>query len=332
MKVFLTGATGFVGLNILTALLEHGHEVHLYARASSNRQHIEQFNATIHEGELDDLPRLKSVMSGMDAVIHTAGNTSCFAREYDALYQANVVGTKNIVDAALASGIKRLVYTSTTSTIGASDDRQVRADENTGLHGFRAKSPYALTKGLAEQEILRAHAAGLESIILNPAEIIGAFDHNFQWGRLVMAVFANQVPFLPPGGGSFCAAKDVAEAHVAALTQGQSGERYILGGDDRDYLAMLDIISDKLGKSFDKPGNNYQWLYFTQWCKEKFYPLLGKESMVEPYRMKVFAGFYFFDSQKAEKALGYHTAKLEDMLTDTIAWYRNNGILPPAGS
>ena len=328
MKIMLTGSTGFVGLNTLSALLEQGHEVHLYVRSSSSRKHIQKFDVEIHEGELDDLTQLKSAMLGLDAVIHTAGDTSCFERDYAKLYQVNVIGTRNIVDAALSTGIKRLVYTSTTSTLGSSNGNRKIEDENSKLRGFRAKSPYGRTKLLAEKEILRAHKNGIKAIILNPSEIIGAYDHNFQWGRLVMAVFANQVPFLPPGGGSFCSAKNVANAHVAALTEGRSGERYILAGDHRDYLSMLEIISNKLGRDYDRPKKHYMIFYLFEWLKDKFYPLLGKDFIVEPYRIRVFSKYYLYETQKAQKELGYQIMTLENMLNDCIDWYKENGILP----
>lgn len=327
MKVLLTGSTGFVGLNILNALIEQGHEVHCYVRATANREHINKFNIATFEGELSDLVSLKAAMQDVDAVIHTAGNTSCFMRDYNDLYDVNVKGTKNIVDVALACDIKHLIYTSTTSTIGGSSGKGEVEDEQSALLGFRAKSPYGITKTLAEKEMLRAHSAGIRTIILNPAEIVGAYDHNFQWGRLVMAVYANQVPFLPPGGGSFCSAQDVANAHVTALTRGRSGERYILAGDDRDYISMLKIISEKLDQGFDMPTSNYFLLYLKERSKEIFYPLLGKTHMVEPYRMKVFSGFYFYSIKKAQDELGYSSGSLEEMLGQCIGWYRQNGVL-----
>lgn len=307
MKVLLTGSTGFVGLNILKALTDENHNVCCYVRASTNKQYISQFDVEIVEGELSDLDSLKAAMQGMDAVIQTAGNTSCFKRDYAELFEVNVNGTKNVVDAALASGVKHLVYTSTTSTLGGSKGKGEIENEESALMGFRAKSPYGITKTLAEKEMLRAHQAGIRTIILNPAEIIGEYDHHFQWGRLVMAVYANQVPFLPPGGGSFCSAESVGKAHVAALTKGRSGERYVLAGDDRDYLSMLKIISNKIEKEFDMPTSNYSFVYFKERYREIFFPLLGKDSMVEPYRMKVFSRRYFYSAKKAQEELGYTT-------------------------
>ncbi|AWB65701.1 NAD-dependent epimerase [Saccharobesus litoralis] len=332
MKVLVTGASGFVGLNIVKALQQAGHDTHVYLRASSKRDFLQAFSPTFHTGELTDLAALQQAMQGVDAVIHTAGNTSCFKRDYQHLFKVNVTGTQTVIDAALASGVKRLVYTSTTSTIGAQRNSQNQANEATRLQGFRAKSPYAKTKLLAEQAVLAAQKQGLEVVILNPAEIIGEFDHNFQWGRLVMAVFANQVPFLPPGAASFCCAAEVGKAHVNALTQGKSGERYILAGDDRDYRSFLQLIADSLQTKFDLPNTNYSRLYWREKLKEWLYPLLGRDALVEPYRIRVFGGQYYFSSAKAEQDLGYQPIKLEQMIGNCVAWYRANGILPPAQS
>lgn len=328
MKVLLTGATGFVGLNIVKALKAEGHDIHVYLRKTSNTQFLDAFDVTTHHGELNDNAALTNAMQGVEGVIHTAGNTSCYKRDHDTLHQVNVIGTRTIVDAAIKAGVKRLVYTSTTSTIGADNSAKDQANEQTPLKGFRAKSPYATTKMLAEQEALRAQKSGIEVVILNPAEVIGEFDHNFQWGRLVMAVFANQVPFIPPGAGSFCCASEVAKAHVAALTRGKSGERYILAGDDRDYLSFLNLISANLKVQFDLPSTNYTSLYWKEKLKETFYPLLGRDSMVESYRIRVFGGSYYFSSSKAEQDLGYTPGKLEDMIANCVTWYRNSGILP----
>jgi dihydroflavonol-4-reductase len=181
---------------------------------------------------------------------------------------------------------------------------------------------------MAEEIVLAAMNHGVEVIILNPAEVIGRYDHNFQWGRLVMAVFADRVPFIPPGGASFCSASEVGKAHVTALTCGKSGERYILAGDDRNYSQFLELIEQQLAKKFSKPRTHYRRLYWKEKLKDKFYPLLGKEFMVEPYRLKVFGGHYYFSSKKAEQDLGYRPAKLGSMVSDCVNWYRTQGILP----
>jgi dihydroflavonol-4-reductase len=328
MKALVTGSTGFIGLNIIESLLRENHEVLVYVRENSNTKYLDQFQVGMRRGELSDRRSLQQAMTGVDGVIHTAGNTSCFNRDYDTLFQVNVEGTRSVVEAAIAAGVKRLVYTSTTSTIGARNSTGDPSDENRELSGFRARSPYARTKRMAEQLVLSAIARGLEVVILNPAEVIGAYDHNFQWGRMVMAVFADRVPFIPPGGGSFCSAREVGRAHVAALTRGKSGERYILAGEDKDYAGFLTVIEEQLDKKFSKPDTHYGLMYWREKLKDKFYPLLGREFMVEPYRLKVFGGHYYFSSRKAQQDLDYQPVNLKAMIADCVDWYRAQGILP----
>jgi dihydroflavonol-4-reductase len=325
MDVFMTGANGFVGLNIVSALVAAGHRVTAYVRTGSNTSFLEPFGVRIVRGSLDDAAALTAAMRGAEAVIHTAGNTSCNRRDLPALLAANVHGTRNVVDAAVATGVSRIVYTSTTSTIGATAGADRPSDESTPLRGFRARSPYAITKQRAEEIILSARPRGVQAIILNLAEVIGPYDYTLQWGRMVLAVQHDQVPFVPPGGGSFCAATEVGRAHVSALTRGRSGERYILGGADASYASFIDAAAQVLGKSCRLPRTNYTWLYAKALLQDKLPALVPGQPIVEPYRMRVFGGTYRFDSAKAVRELGYECAPLTQMLRECAHWYRRNG-------
>ncbi|WP_330873474.1 NAD-dependent epimerase/dehydratase family protein [Rouxiella chamberiensis] len=129
MKVLITGANGFVGLNIVNALLAAKHQVTAYVRASSNLGFLEPLGVTLIHGELNDSHSLRAAMTGQDAVIHTAGNTSSNPRDWPLLEAVNVDGTNRVIEAALDSGIARLVYTSTSSTIGAPNDPLDEATE-----------------------------------------------------------------------------------------------------------------------------------------------------------------------------------------------------------
>lgn len=325
MNIFMTGANGFVGLNIVSALVVAGHRITAYVRAGSNTSFLEPFGVRIVRGSLDDAAAIGAAMRGADAVIHTAGNTSCNRRDLPALLAANVHGTQNVVDAAVANGVSRIVYTSTTSTIGATDGASRPADETSPLHGFRARSPYAITKRHAEEIVLSAQQRGVQCIVLNLAEVVGPYDHTLQWGRMVLAVQHDQVPFVPPGGGSFCAATEVARAHVSALTRGRSGERYILGGADASYERFINTTAQVLGRSCRLPRSNYTWLYAKALLQEKLPALVPGQPVVEPYRMRVFGGIYHFDSAKAVRELGYECAPLTRMLHECADWYRRNG-------
>jgi dihydroflavonol-4-reductase len=327
VDVFVTGANGFVGLNIVSALVEAGHRVTAYVRPKSNTAFLEPMGVNLVRGTLDDTAALGAAMRGAQGVIHTAGNTSCNWADLPALTAANVDGTQNVVNAAVANGVKRLVYTSTTSTIGATSGGRP-SDEAPPLSGFRSRSPYAVTKRKAEEIVLSAAGRGVECVILNPAEVIGPYDYNMQWGRMVMAVFYDQVPFVPPGGGSFCSAIAVGRAHALALEKGRSGERYVLGGDNASYATFIQTAAKVLEKTCRLPSANYTWLYVKAVLQEK--GLMGGKPAVEAYRMRVFGGTYFFDSAKAAKELGYQSSPLEQQLRDCADWYRGKGFFKGA--
>lgn len=325
--VFLTGANGFVGLNIAEQLIESGYDVRAYVRPDSNITYLEPMAVSVYRGELHDFEAMNSAMAGCDYVIHTAGNTSCYQADMPELERTNVEGTRAVVASALHHGVKRLVFTSTTSTIGARNSRGFQAGESEPLTGFRAGSPYAQTKIAAETIVRSAADQGLENVILNLAEVVGGYDHNLQWGRMVLAVAHDQVPFIPPGGGSFCSARNAAHAHVNALTAGRSGENYIIGGVDTDFSTFIAGISELMGQGFTAPAKQYLWLLLNARLYEKLPGVFKNKPMVDPYRMRVFGGHYFFNSDKARQELGYEVASLDSMLTDAISWYRENGFI-----
>ncbi|AJQ97076.1 NAD-dependent epimerase/dehydratase family protein [Gynuella sunshinyii] len=326
-RVLLTGANGFVGLNIAQALLQQGYEVRAWVRPSSNTQYLESMAVEIRRGEFPDQAALQDAMTGCEYVIHTAGNTSCRNSDLPALTAVNVDGTRAVVDAAVHAGVRRLVYTSTTSTIGSRRHRDRGADEQTRLRGFRARSPYALTKQQAENIVLAAQSQGLEVVILNLAEVIGGYDHNLQWGRMVLAVNFNQVPFVPPGGGSFCSASDAAMAHVNALTRGRSGSRYIISGADHRFAEFIEEIRRQLKRTDPLPQANCVLLWLQARGHELLPGIFRDPPLVESYRIRVFGGEHYFDAGKARRELAYQHSSLQVMVKECIDWYRQNGFL-----
>ncbi|WP_263063170.1 NAD-dependent epimerase/dehydratase family protein [Dickeya dadantii] len=329
MKILITGANGFVGLNVIKALVAARHQVTAYVRASSNVSFLESFDVTLVRGELHDSQCLQAAMAGHDGVIHTAGNTSSNARDWPLLEAVNVEGTRSVIEAALACGVSRLVYTSTSSTIGAHNDPAAEATEKTALAGFRAKNPYAKSKLLAEELVYRACDRGLSAVILNPTEVLGAYDYSMQWGRMVLAVNYNQLPFLPPGGASFCGAGDVGDAHVSALTKGHSGERYLIAGANVRYTELINTIESIVPCKVERPKTHYPSFYLKTLLQEKLPWLVRGEPVLDAYRLRVFGGVYYFSSAKAERELGYKPSSLSQMVEECVSWYRANGFIAP---
>lgn len=335
MKVLVTGATGFVGLNIVQALLGRGHVVRSYQRASARRRYLDTLDVQVIEGELRDADTLRAAMQGVDAVIHSAGLTSCNWADLSALQATNVEGTAAVLRAATAQGVQRLVYTSTTSTVGSLNHPRRAASEAVALRGWRARSPYAQTKRAAEA-MLQAQSA-VPSVILNPAEVIGPWDHTLQWGRIMLAVATGQLPFTPPGSATFCAAADVAQAHVDALTKGRAGQRYILGGSSMRLADFIALVARQVQRQA-REQSRAPWLWqraasaLRQASRNLGLSRIAAPA-VDPYRMRVFGGHHLFDDTKAQHELGYRPSALAEAVAQCHDWYCAHGYLempPPA--
>lgn len=329
MKILLTGATGFVGLNIADSLLASGHQIVSYQRPGARRQYLDRLHPTVAEGELSDVDRLCTAMQDTDAVIHTAGQTSCDWHDRDQLWQCNVDGTRAVLEAATRSRIQRLVFTSTTSTIGSTGNPAQPADENTPLRGWRARSPYAQSKLAAETILLQQDRVPV--VILNVAEVLGPWDHSLQWGRIVLAVAGNQLPFVPPGSATFCSARDVARAHIQALVRGEPGQRYIIGSDSMRIASLISLIAERAGCAA-QPATRLPWpllqwqSQYRQWASKRFAGRVQPPA-VDAYRMRVFGGHHLFSDEKARNTLDYHRQPLSAAIDDCMQWYRCHGFL-----
>jgi dihydroflavonol-4-reductase len=326
MRVAVTGAGGFIGLNIVKALLEKGHEVHAIIRESTKREYITKLSPIIHVCDILDFSLLRKTFERMDAVIHCAAVTSGFKEMRKLQFETNVTGTRNVVRAVVEAGVKRLVYTSTSSTIGIEKYGE-RTNETVPLKGYRSGSQYGRTKKAAEKIVLEAMGNGVEVIILNPAEVMGEYDYHFGWGTVIVGLVKNEIPFVFRGGGSFCHALEVGRAHEAALTRGRSGEKYLLGGTDITYRELFEAIASITGCRLPQPNiflDTYWILKMVFGMQELLYPFIKKHPPLDAIRLKTFFKECYFSSQKAEKELGYRVLPVEDMVRDSYEWYKTN--------
>ncbi|MFL5367679.1 MAG: NAD-dependent epimerase/dehydratase family protein [Myxococcales bacterium] len=330
MLVAVTGANGFVGLNVVQGLLDAGHAVRAVVRPSSDVRYLARLGARILRTDFDDERGLDRAFWGVEGVVHCAGATSCDQRDLSRLVATNVEGTRAVVRAALRCEAARFVYTSTTATIGARH-RGCPSNEYSPLQGFRARSAYARTKAAAERIVLEATREGLAPIVLNVAEVIGPWDHTLQWGRTVLAVCHDHVPFVAPGAATFCSAVEVGRAHAAALERGTIGARYILGGADASYRELVDTIAAVAGLRPCLPRGSYALRRARARLAVACRRFGAPQPLVDPYRMRLFAGDYRFDSARAVRDLGYRPASLVEMVRSAWAWYRAEGMVPPSG-
>ncbi|MGH9801836.1 MAG: NAD-dependent epimerase/dehydratase family protein, partial [Blastocatellia bacterium] len=222
MKVFLTGATGFIGGNLARMLLADGHEVRALVRAGSDGRNVAGLPIEIVTGDLDDQQKLAEQVMGCDAVFHVAAHYSLWRTDREAIYRANVTGTKNLLAAAKTAGVKRFIHTSSVAAIGVPAAGTL-ANEETRTTVEALVSDYKKSKFLAEQAALKAARDGLDVVIVNPSTPIGAHDVKpTPTGDIILRFLQNRMPAYVHTGLNLIDVDDVARGHILAWQRGRT--------------------------------------------------------------------------------------------------------------
>jgi nucleoside-diphosphate-sugar epimerase len=321
----VSGATGFLGLNLVRELTGAGWEVIALHRCGSDLKHLRRFPVRLAQAALEDPDSLeRATPEGLDAVFHTAADLSSWRGHRDRQTRANVDGTRRMVELALRRNARKFVHTSTTSVYGLPREP---FDESAPHRGRGSRFHYQHTKALAEDAVRAGVARGLDAVILNPANIIGAFDVRSSWSRLIVLAATGRLPAVPPGGGSFCHAAAVARAHVAAVEKGRPGENYILGGADasyRDLVRTLGVITGREPRVRTVPAVLLRTAGWWMGLASRF---TGREPFVTPDAATYLSANLVCRSDKAVRELGYAPVTLHDMLEDSYRWLRAEGLL-----
>ena len=273
---------------------------------------------------MDALSVRNAMPSGVDAVFHVAGDTSLWSGHDAAQDRTNIEGTRNVVEAALARGARRFVHTSSISAFGLHGGR---IDERAPQLGSGSPVNYQRSKFLAEVEVRAGITRGLDAVILNPAGILGRYDTR-SYARLFRFVAEGRLPGVPGGARSFCHAREVARAHVAAATRGRTGENYLLGGTDASLLELVREIGAVLGRPV-KSRPTPAWILHALGALGSLRgALTGKAPDFTPEIARLATMTTFCDCAKAVRELGFRVVPLRDMVADCAAWMAAEGHLP----
>ncbi|TLU87708.1 MAG: NAD-dependent epimerase/dehydratase family protein [Chlorobium sp.] len=258
-SILITGATGYIGSQIVFALLSQcSGEVNcrVIVRESSNSSFLEGLPVEIVRADILDPLALNEAFRGVDTVFHCAGLIAYTRNFRNALYDINVLGTRNVVNASLFNNVRRVVLTSSIAAIGATEDGS-QASESTTFQEWQRRNGYMEAKHLAELEALRGLAEGLEVVMVNPGVVIGVDRQNpasvSSSNKVLRLMYQGKLPFLPSGATGFVDVRDVADAHIAAWKKGRSGERYILVGHNLAFLDLFDNIRARAGSNAGQP-------------------------------------------------------------------------------
>ena len=331
MNILVTGATGFVGSHLCQALAEQGHRVRALHRSSSSLALLEGVPAELVEGDLFEPDSLALAARDIDVVYHCGGRVGSWT-DAEEMAASHVEGTHNILTAARQCGVRRFIHTSSVAALGLperaaeSNETLPIMDESHAWNYTADEWPYGYAKHRAEEEVRRSTTDGFDTIILNPASVFGAGDKNLASSAIVMHMARGRRPPIPPGGLNVIHIDDVVAGHLAALEKGESGERYILGGENITHKQLLTTVAEVVGAP--RP----RW-HIPGWALRHLSrpaELLGR-IMGIPLRghMLRLAGLHFYyDSRKAQRELLVPAPrKHRSSIEDAYIWYRDNGFL-----
>lgn len=322
-KVFVTGATGFIGANLVRLLLKENYQVKALVRKNADLTNVKNLNIELVQGSLND-DNLTSKMSDCEYLFHVAAHYSLWSKDKDLLYKSNVLGTKNILQSAKKAGIKRTIYTSSVGAIGVQKNG-ILANENYQSPVENLIGNYKKSKYYAEQEAYLAVKSGQDIIIVNPTTPIGEYDIKpTPTGEIIVRFLTGNMPGFVNTGLNFIDVKDVAKGHLLALEKGKTGERYILGNINltlEDFLTKLATITNKKAPKIQLP----LWLpLVVGFVDENILTKFGKKPSIALEAVKMSGQFMYYDSSKAIAQLGLPQTNIDEAITSAVNWFKVN--------
>ncbi len=330
-KILVTGATGFIGSRLVRKLLERGDDVYALVRKRSSLDVLSDVAGKVHcvEGDVTNPDSLLRAFEGMDQVYHSAGYTYMGGANGKAglLHSINVVGTRNVMQAALEQKVSRVVHVSSITAVGIAKKRSKPCDESCGWNFGDVGLYYAETKIKGEEEVKKAVEKGLDCVIVNPAFVFGAGDVNFNAGRIITDVYHKRMPFYPLGGICVVDVEIVVEAIIRAMEVGRTGERYILGGDNLTYKELAVIISKVTGTRKFMLPLPFPVAKILHDLLILFHSKNRVSKLFNPTMFRVASEFLYFSSEKAVRELGMKSEPIEKSIQRAFDWYKKEGLL-----
>ena len=329
MRVFITGATGFVGGAVVRRLVEAGHQVRALVRPTSDLRQLEGLEVERIVGDLADEEALRQGMAGCDWVFHVAALYSFWGHPWEAFHEVNVEGTRRVLEIAREGGVARIVYTSSIAALGFNRDR-TPATEETPVTLEDKIGHYKRSKFLAEQVALEFARQGTPVVIVNPAAPVGVGDYKpTPTGQMIVDFLHGRMFGYVDAGMNIVDVEDVAEGHLLAAERGRVGERYILGGENLSLKEVLDILAEVSGRPPVRLRIPYPvalgWAYVDV-ALARLIP--GRVPSATPEKVRISRQPEYYDSSKAMRELGYRPRPAREALRKAVEWYRAHGYAP----
>ncbi|WP_430336230.1 NAD-dependent epimerase/dehydratase family protein [Rhodococcus sp. ACT016] len=324
MRVLVTGATGFVGTNLVRLLDTQGVDIVATGAPGSETRYIDACTSDIRLGDLNDVRFVRELVEDVDWVFHIAGDTSTWKRFAPRRQAVNVTAVRTLAGAALEAGVKRFIHTSTIDVHGYNDNGS-SVPEHAAEHLFTGMGyDYAETKTAGELEAMKHLGQGLDVVVVYPGFMIGPFDHTLQLGRVIVDMKQGKRTFAPPGTGSFCDVRNVAKGMLAAAEKGRTGNGYNLSGHNLSYSSVFKMIADIVGAEHDPITIPAPVLEAYGQVAERISMFTGKVPDMDPGMARYMSAPQASDWSKANDELGYTPGNLSAAIQSAAQWYDEN--------
>ncbi len=333
MRVLVTGATGFLGGNLVRLLLERGHAVRVYRRSTSSNRVLEGLPVEVATGELTDPEAMARAVRGCGQVYHLAGAYETGPGAAESMYRCHVTGTRLLCEVSMAQGVERMVICSSSITLPfGSRSEPAREDdpdpfERTGVPYRGALRAYYEAKK-AQLEVGREFAArGFPVVVVHPDFVIGPWDVKPTSGKIVVQMARLPwLPFYPPGGKCFIGARDCAMGHVLAMEKGRPGVSYLLGDHNLSYREALGIIARVVGKPpprFPLPRSVQRAAHqLARWFGDRLPAVTHLSSHLDSLYLERYRS-----PSRAREELGLGSTPFEETVESAYRWFRDNGMV-----
>jgi dihydroflavonol-4-reductase len=332
MRCLVTGATGFVGANLVQRLVEQGHTVRALVRPGSDRRGLaDMADWEPVEGDVTNAASIEAALRGCDWCFHVAASYHLWLHDYAPMFAANVDGTRTVIEAAGAAGCSRIVYTSTVGCLGLPREEQgcwVPTDETAAASEAQMSNPYKRSKWQAEQVALELVGRGLPIVIVNPSAPVGPRDVKpTPTGKVILDFLNGQLPAYLDTGLNWVHVGDVAAGHILAAERGKVGERYILGHAEGNWTMRrtLEVLAELSGLSAPRVRVPYAVALAAAHVSETLAALTGRPPKAPLAGVRMARYKMWFNPAKAIRELGLPQTPPREAFESAIQWFRENG-------
>jgi dihydroflavonol-4-reductase len=323
--ILVTGATGHIGNVLVRQLLKKGEQVRALIWRGEDTRSLRDLEVETIEGDVLDLSSLWEAFQGVRGVLHLAGMISIMPGRDSTIWRVNVEGTKNVIKAAIESGVKRLVYTSSIHAIRRMEQGII--DESLPYDLETPYGEYDRSKAAATLEVQKAAQAGLDAVIVCPTGVIGPYDfRDSEIGHVIRGAALAHPTLYVDGAYDFVDVRDVAQGLILAEQTGLAGESYIFSGHKISVRYLLETVREVTGRAFTSIKLPFGLAAFVAKFAPHYYRLSQTKPRFTPYSLEVLRSNADISHAKASRELGYQTRSMYETITDTVRWILENRI------